>query len=637
MRKRGIFIFWIGLALCGLTVRGFAQEASEGRASPAADPASAGEMANPAGAASPENGGAASPASQAQETAESAPAKEASNKIPGGMQGFVSLNLRNIDVIEALKFLSSRADIDIVTTKSVAGRVTLMVENVPVKDVFDIMLRSNRLAYDKRGPIYNVMTEEEYKALYGKPFSDPRQVETFRLNYAIPDQAFSLFDAMKSDIGRVLVDPESGQVLVIDIPERVHEMTRVIDAFEQKNEIRIFPLQYARAKDVEEQLRVQLDSKKLGFIRPDERANQVIVQTLPERMKEIERLISQLDKKTKEVIIDATIIKVKLSDEHLKGFEWEGLFDIGKREGKKGLVYFGSTPFATVNPVTTAGTFTSRKETFATEKHVGSFPFSGTTSSLSSSTPVVGSEEMHFGLVNAQDADMVLKYIQSLGKSKILANPKLVVTNNQESRIHVGEKQAYVTTTTTTGSATATVAEQISFVDIGIQLAMTPVINDDGFVTIKVKTEISSVASTLVTPTQNKIPIIDTSLAETTVMVKEGTTIVMGGLKRDEKTSSAKQTPLLGSIPFVGRFFKTGTDAVTHTELIILLTPRVITGDVFISDAGRRVEEAGVKSRQDYQSLKPAPAARPVAAVVSGPDVALTDKKGVFKGLRVLE
>lgn len=551
----------------------------------------------------------------------------AEDKIPGGMHGFVSLDLRDIDVIEALKFLSRRADLDIVTTKNVAGRVTLMVENVLVKDVFDIMLRANKLAYDTRGDIYSVMTEDEYKALYGKPFADTREVKTFRLKYIIPEQAFSLFDTLKSEIGRVLVDPESGSVLIIDIPERIKDMARALEAFEEKNEVRIFPLQYAKAKEVEEQLKNQLDSKKVGLIKADERQNQVIVQTLPDRMLEIERLIKGLDTKTKEVIIDTTIVKIKVSDETTKGMEWEGLFEALKLKGD--LFYMGSTPFATVNPVTTAGTFTSRKETLQAEGYTGSYPFSGTTSSLSSSTPAVGSEKLHVGLIGTQDFDTVLKYIQSLGSSKILANPKLVTTNNQESRIHVGEKQAYVTTTTTTGQVTSTVAEEVTFVDVGTQFSVTPVINNDGFVTMKVKVEISSVSSTLITPTQNRIPIIDTSLAETTVMVKEGTTVIIGGLRKDERTGTAKQTPFLGKIPVLGWLFKTDTKKVERFELIIMLTPKIISGEVFVSQGGQKIEHAGIKGAKGYQTLSPAPKEMPVPVS--------NDKKVIFKGLRVAD
>jgi type II secretory pathway component GspD/PulD (secretin) len=569
------------------------------------------------------------------------------DKIPGGIKGFVSLDLRDIEVIDALKFLSRKADLDIVTTKNVAGRVTLMVENVAVQDVFDIMLRSNRLAYDRRGEIYSVMTEDEYKALYGKSFSDTREVKTLRLSYIIPEQAFSLLDVLKSEVGRVLVDPESGSVLIMDIPERIKEMTRALTAFEERNEVRIFPLQYAKAKDIEEQLKNQLDGKRVGLIKADERQNQVIVQTLPDRMIDVERLIGELDTKTREVVIDATIVKIKITDAKTEGMEWEGLFNMLKLKGD--LFYVGSTPFATVNPVSTAGNFTTRKETLAAEGYVGSYPFSGTTSSLSSSTPTVGTQAVHVGLVGSQDFDTIMRYVKNLGSSKILANPKLVITNNQESRIHVGEKQAYVTTTTTTGQVTSTVAEQVTFVDVGTQLAITPVINEDGYVTMKVKIEISSVSSTLITPTLNKIPIIDSSLAETTVMVKEGTTVIIGGLRKDEKTGTSKETPFLGKIPFLGHLFKTSTDTVDRFELIIMLTPKVITGDVFVSQRGQRVEHTGIKDKQEYNALRPLPqeveqaGMKELRTKVKGADLssvtssALGDKKIILKGLRVLE
>ena len=76
--------------------------------------------------------------------------------------------------------------------------------------------------------------------------------------------------------------------------------------------------------------------------------------------------------------------------------------------------------------------------------------------------------------------------MQTLGKSQVLANPKLAVVNNQEAKIHIGEKQAYVTTTTSTGSTTNTISEEVTFVDVGIQLSVTPTINDDGYITMKI-------------------------------------------------------------------------------------------------------------------------------------------------------
>lgn len=523
--------------------------------------------------------------------------------VPGGMEGRISLDLRNIDVVDALKFLSMKAGINIITTKTVTGRVTLMVEKVPIKDVFDIMLRSNNLAYDKKGEIYNVMTQEEYRALYGQEFADVRQVRIFRLNYAIPEQAFNLLDALKSEIGRILVDTESGNVLIMDSPEKIEVMQEALRRFEEKNLVLVFKLNYAEAKDVEEALKTQLDLKRVGLIKADERSNQVVVQTLPERMKEIERLIGLLDQKTKEVLIEAQIVKVNLSDELTTGVEWEGLFDIGRQYG---LTYLGSYPFSWMAP-TTAEEWKSRKQAYDETGYVGSYPFTGTASSYSAGKRSIGTQEMHLGVIDAKrDFDVVIKYLQTLGDTRILSNPKLAVVNNKEAKIHVGESIPYVISTTVgAGEATASVAEEVKFEEIGILLSVVPNINNEGFVTLKVKSEISSLVDYYITPTGNKIPIKDTSTAETTVMVKEGTTIIIGGLRKERKADSSKQVPFLGRIPLLGKLFSSSTRTKESTELLIILTPKLITGEVFLTKA----EEAGagveaIKSIKDYSGLK---------------------------------
>jgi len=240
------------------------------------------------------------------------PAPRSITPIPGEMAGKISLDLRGIDVVDALKFFALKASLNIITTKNVSGRVTLVVEDAPIKDVFDIMLRSNSLAYDKQGEIYNVMTEDEYKVLYGQKFSDIRQVKTLRLKYAIPEQVFGLLDMLKSDIGRILVNPESGDVFIMDSPAKIQEMGDVLNAFEEKNIIKVFELNYAKAKNIEEQLKTQLDLKKVGSVKADEQGNRLIVQTLPERMKEIERLISILDEKTKQISRFHCVSRIRL-------------------------------------------------------------------------------------------------------------------------------------------------------------------------------------------------------------------------------------------------------------------------------------------------------------------------------------
>jgi len=211
---------------------------------------------------------------QPQALAKSAPASGENNALEGKK---ISLSLSNIDIIEALKFFSMKTGLNIIPTSRVSGRVTLTVELAPVKDVFDIMLRSNNLAYDKRGSIYNVMTEDEYRRFYGKSFSDARRVKVFRLKYAIPEQAFIMLDTIKSSIGRLLVEPETGTILIMDTEENIKASEEALVALEKENIVRVFNLKYAKAKDVEEQLKSQLDAKKVGSVRSDERTNQVIV------------------------------------------------------------------------------------------------------------------------------------------------------------------------------------------------------------------------------------------------------------------------------------------------------------------------------------------------------------------------
>jgi len=246
--------------------------------------------------------------------------------VEANMDQLITLDLRGMDVNDALTYIALRSGANIVASKLVSGRVTLQLKNVPLKDVFDITLLTNNLAYEKIGNIFYVMSDKEYEARYGQKFSDIRQVKIFQLKYAIPEKAFDLLDTLKSSIGRILVDQQSGAVLMVDTEEKIIEMESALATLEQKNEVTIFKLQYAQAADVEEQLRTQLDDINVGSIWSDERNNQVIVRALADRMADVENIIAALDEKTLEVLIDTKIIKIKVSDTMSTGIEWEGMF-----------------------------------------------------------------------------------------------------------------------------------------------------------------------------------------------------------------------------------------------------------------------------------------------------------------------
>jgi len=523
-----------------------------------------------------------------QEGAEVVRENEKAGAEPAGpqvvdMNQRITLDLRNMDVNDALTYLSLRSGANIVASKAVTGRATLQLKDVSLQDVFDITLLTNNLAYERRGDIYYVMTGKEYEARYGRNFSDIRKVKMYQLRYAIPEKAFDLLDTLKSKIGRILVDQESGTVLMIDTEEKIREMEETLMTMEQKNDLNVFNLQYAVAQDVEERLRSQLDDKSVGSIWSDERSNQVVVQALPDRMSDVEEIIAALDKQTKEVLIDAKIVKVQLSDDLATGFEWEGLFKNMIGEG-----FIGTHPLEPVERINQ--TFI---DDFTTIQPDDANPTAGSKTAFT--------EQIFFGRKTGSGSfEAVLNFLSTLGKTRLLSNPKLAVVNNQEARIHVGRREAYITTTTTSGSTTTTTAEDVNFVDIGIQLSVTPTINDDGFITMNIKPEVSSVVDTLVTPSGNQIPIIDTSLAETTVMVKNDSTIIIGGLRREEETESSERVPFFSDIPILGHLFRSGSKGLERSELLVMITPHIVDGTLLMTGDIEPGEEA-MKPFREYE------------------------------------
>lgn len=507
-----------------------------------------------------------------------------------GMDEKVSLDLRSTEVTDALKYLATKGGLNIAISKNVAGRVNLFLTDVTIRDVFDLILRSNELAFDKQGNIYNIMTEQEYRALYGRKFSDLRQVRTFRLQYAIPEQAFNLMDALKSEIGRLLVDEDSGSVLVMDVPENLRKMEEALSTLEEGNTIRVFDLRYAKAKDLEERLKDELELKKLGSAKADERTNQIIVKTLPNRMKDVEKIVEALDRKTREVLIDARIIKVTLTDDADTGINWDSVFSNLKFNGIDTTNSFRKT---------TTGTAPSEVPGVA---RINIPPIENKKGPLGH----VKFGDLAFGTV-ARDGYELFRYLQTLGKTRVMSNPRILVTENQEARILVGTREAFVTTTTTTGQTTSTTAEEVQFIDVGIQLNVTPKINADGYVTMKIKPEVSSVVRTLTTPSGNKIPIVDTSTAETNVLVEDGSTVIIGGLRRNEQQDTDKQLPYLGHMPIIGpAFFKQRDQNHTKAELVVFITPHIVGGDKLVTGQ----EEAfggGIKPYREYAPLLDVP------------------------------
>ena len=175
----------------------------------------------------------------------------------------------------------------------------------------------------------------------------------------------------------------------------------------------------------------------------DKRNNQLIITALPERMKEVEELIKSLDKKTKQVLLEAKILKVILSDDFDMGVDWDEVF----REAHKHGLNFASDFALPATGVTAITDF---------------FKFGlGPDSSV------------------RHNHSVVVKILQTFGEIRNLSSPSIAVVNGEEAKIHVGITEAYVTTTIETGGTTATTAAQVEFLDVGIQLVVMPMMTNE--------------------------------------------------------------------------------------------------------------------------------------------------------------
>ena len=502
---------------------------------------------------------------------------ESSLAIPGssleeGLAKKVSLDLRGMSVIDIIKFLSVKGNLNIVTSKSVGGRITLFLKDVMIRDVLDVILLTNDLACKKKDNIITIMTNKEYTAIYGNPYIDKRSLRMLKLEYADAASLMNVLTNIKSDIGKIIIDTATATIVLIDVPQKLDEMERLAKTFDIPTINRVIPmieevfeLSYAKAKDIEGEVFKSL-TEGIGSIRVDEKTNKIIVKDLPHNMESIKNMIKEFDSRTKQVLVKAKIVEITLTDNFYMGVDW-------------------ATMFTDMHDMVLEGTF----------------PFSSTGAS---------SLAMNVGTIAADKYEIAIDMIKTVGKVSIVSSPHIAICNNEEAKFMVGSREAYVTSTITAGDVSTTTSESVEFIEVGTNLYITPTISKDGFIKMKIKPEVSSVREWFETSEGNRIPVVDTSNVETEVLVKDGVTVVIAGLIKESKTKTMSKIPILGNIPLIGLLFRTLIDTKEKKELVMFITPQIISGEDDVSTykirkkrkPPKEVEtEVGVKYRKPYK------------------------------------
>jgi len=455
----------------------------------------------------------------------------------------ISLDLKGIDIHELFRMLSLKMGITIVPTKNVSGRINIFLNNLTFEDALDVILISQDLAAERDRDIINIMTSAEYERLYGRKFNERREFSDLKLRYAKPSTVFSALAQIKSDIGKVIVDEGSGTILMIDIPEKLTLMEETARDLDKPPKTEIFDINYAKSADMKTHLTSALTTGP-GEVFVDERSSKVVVTDLPEKMKKIKSMVRAFDAETKQVYIEAEILQLTLKKEYQRQINWEKAF---KQKWLENLDFVGTFPVAasfTPSPALATASLQAIHGVVATDWHTET-----------------------------------VKFLETFGDTKIISSPRLAVINNQEAKILVGAREAYVTTSQSQAETTTVTSENVEFIDVGTKLNIVPTINEDGYITMKIKPEVSSVRETLTTSLGSSVPIVETSEVETVVKVKDGQTILIAGLVKEEKRADKTGWPVLNSIPILGVFFGSRADLDKRTETIILITPHIIRGD----------------------------------------------------------
>jgi len=462
----------------------------------------------------------------------------------GAISNTISMDIKGMDIVDVIKMITTRSGMNVIVGKNVTGKVTLFIKNVDIKDAFEIILLSNDLAYEKKGGIITVMTQREYELLHGERFQDKKQARVIPIKYAKAQDLARALTQIKTNIGKVVVDENSNTLSLIDTPEKIIEMENFIKIVDLPVQTRVFSLNYAQAEKLSPKLQ-EIITKNVGSLKIDERTNKIAITDYPDKLNEIAKIIEAFDEKTPQVLIDAQIIEISPSNKFEMGVDWD----------------------------------------FWLQKNVRlavSLPGSSITNKLSIGTAAAG-----VNVSGPEQYKTIIDLLRTIGDTKILSSPRILVLNNQEAKIHVGTKDAFITSTTSqSGSSPNVTSQSVNFVDVGIKLSVTPTINEKGFVTMKIKPEVSSSKRTDITSDGQitQVPIVTTSMAETTIMLKDGVTIILAGLRKDEKYKIEKSIPFLGAIPVLGALFRNTSDEFKKSELVILLTPHVLSGDESYSD-----------------------------------------------------
>ena len=440
-------------------------------------------------------------------------------KIPYVRAGYVTVNFKEADIKAVLNYLSEVGGVDIVPSPDVTGTVTLKLTDKPWEIALDIIVKNYGYAYEREGNIIRVVTVDSLKLA-------ELSTEVIHLNYATAEETQAVVSDMLTGRGKITYDARTNTLLVTDLPTNTYKVKRVIEL---------------------------------------------------------------LDRKTPQVMIEARILETLLENDEKMGIDWtlkiaalgakrpttmpfanEAWRDILPR-GLERFFPYGQTTTSESSSVTTA------TDTTVTAGATAAYPLPG--QGQSSLFPFVDASLFTYGTLDFTQFQAVLELLKQRRRTEIISNPRITTLNNKEAKILVGRVYNFpiFDQTTETGRW---IISGYQAKELGIKLLVTPHVNKNEEIVVDIKPEISNYLGQEKISEELSAPLWSTREAETQVMVKDGDTIFIGGLVRENNINVDKKVPLLGdlfgNLPIIGGLVKHKRVDKEKTELVFFISVHIV-------------------------------------------------------------
>ena len=453
----------------------------------------------------------------------------------------VNMDFREMELSNVVALLAHMAGINVVAGTDVTGTVTANLQGVPLKQAMETALRLNGLGLSEEEGIYYIVP-------YNESLAKQRHTEMITLDNAKAEDVQKVLDelvaSMPDKANFTVAANKNANILVISGPEkRLDDLIHVARSLDVAEPVlptvtEAIKVNYGTPTEMSEMVEKML-TPTIGQVAADERSRHLIVTDQPVVVEQVRQLIASLDLPVKEVMVDSMVVDVTLEDEAETGVDW--LLNSVRRQSRRDVALGSDRAVGNLQELG-----------FGTD-----LPGGGDSGILNFA--LLSSKFDWRGIIQAEVRDL---------NGKFVSNPVVFTVENKPAKIEIVRDIPYVEVKETSQGGSQTNTE---FKQIGTILEVTPRVTHDGFIIAEINAKESDTNGEF-----NGIPIEDRRSVETTMHMKDGETIFMGGLRKRSDSTTVRKVPVLGDIPVLNTLFRNNQQTERSTELLVFITCRVV-------------------------------------------------------------